>query len=129
VLLIVLLALRWLTPETRPLMADTQRVAVRQFDAIAHGAAMAAITVYRAQRIARPRLPLCVSAILIVEAWEDALKLVVSRHLATILMLNVSSRGLVLMLPAAVQVQRTPSGFAAAAQRSPRNPMACTSCI
>lgn len=111
--LIVPLALRWLTPDNSPLMADIRRVAVLRLDAIAYGAAMAAISLYRPHWIARPLLLLGIGAVLAVAAWENVLGLLLSWHLATILMLNLSSLGLVLMLPAAVQVQRAPRWFAA----------------
>jgi peptidoglycan/LPS O-acetylase OafA/YrhL len=94
-------------------MADLRRVAFLRLDAIAYGAVMAAISLYRPQWIARPRMLLCIGAVLVLALWGNALKLVVSPHLAAVLMLNVSSLGLVLFLPAAVQVQHAPRWFAA----------------
>ncbi len=51
-----------------------------------------------------PRL--CVGAVPVMAAWDNVLGLPVSRQLMTILVLNLSSLGLVPILHAAVQVQR-----------------------
>ncbi len=100
--------LRCTLPTTDPLFADIRRVALLRLDAIAYGAAMAAISMYRPAWLKHPIPLLAVGLLLVVLAWLRASAWLVPWHMAGSLMLSMGSLGLVLCLPAAVNLTRAP---------------------
>ena len=103
--------LRCTLPTTDPLFGDMRRVALLRLDAIAYGAAMAAISMYRPAWLKFRTALLVIGLLLVVVAWSKVPLRLVPWHMAGSLMLSLSSMGLVLCLPAAVNLMRAPRWF------------------
>jgi peptidoglycan/LPS O-acetylase OafA/YrhL len=94
----------------------SRQVALLRLDAIAYGAAMAAISLHRPTWLKYPRTLLCIGLVLIVAAWENVAGWFVPWHMRGSFMLTLSSLGLVLCLPAAVRIEHAHRWFEAAAR-------------
>ncbi len=98
------------------LFEGREKVALLRLDAIAYGAALAAISMARPDWLKRSWTLLGIGLILVVLAWENWVLLLVPWHMRGSLMLSLTSLGLVLCLPAAMRIDRVPAWFAAAAR-------------
>lgn len=105
---------RCLIPETNPLAEDMRRVMFLRLDAIAYGAAIAAVSLHHPKWLRYP-LPLLILGLsIVVIAWENVLPL--SHRFASAFMFNLSSIGLALCLPAAIQWRQAPRWFESVAR-------------